>query len=885
MSVARAAQPVPDVAVDDLSEVLLIRGVGEAAEPFAALVAALPVRAAEVCVLVSASVSGRSDLVDILQREIAIRFGGVAADVRLILLGARDDQQATEVAVRSLAARVGQAVHAPLGRLSLAAGGVIAAGAGERVPGGWLRCDAFGVATVTGPWHPEPSWAAGLPPTMSHLRRFGAVTIQPVAAGLWLRPDRADQAGAGERVTPDPDRLTLVIGGAVPMPAADVTELLRTTALPPHTRFLLLPGAVDPATDLAALRSLLRATGEVTGGVAGRAATGEPILARVTGAGRPAWSREPGLAGGAVASRPATSRPEQAGRPARRRDGWSEPAEVAALPPASGRPTAAGWSFAAEPVSIGVAPVLTGFVVEVEFDKDGFVVAGDPIDATGLAAMIRACPGFHDRPVALVPHGLPPDSGLLREVAGQLAHALRTAVYAADAEVSVTANGLIHTSGEFARFDPIEEAGILMLGGVLPPLPIVRASPGPQPDQSSPGPPDTVPTATVLPGPEPVAVSGLARTLLATQKFLTGEYSAITAGGTAAGEVRVVAAPAAGPVVGPQPAASAGMAATQLGSVARELSGAIGSAVTVPAVLSRQDLERDPLPGAARPAADSAADHRRADRPANSAGSSGVAAPAARPRPVWLQSDAWRAEDATALRRALNGRYDVSARMVTRTLSEQPGLRAGGVGDELMAGLVAVRAYSDGGAEAVNEALRAGATDDSSLVVARCMAHGLRRLPVALGAVYRTVLLTPSQIRAYRSGLELVEPGFVDVSTSSGAAGAAGEVVYLIWSTSARRLDRLGAGSTSQAVFPPRSRFRVLAVALADDGRQQVMLRDLGGSARHGGDDARVIDRLTHGARSGPVGSVVSTGVGGPAIGLDADGRPFVGPDEEESSR
>ncbi|GIF25611.1 hypothetical protein BJ973_003889 [Actinoplanes tereljensis] len=203
-------------------------------------------------------------------------------------------------------------------------------------------------------------------------------------------------------------------------------------------------------------------------------------------------------------------------------------------------------------------------------------------------------------------------------------------------------------------------------------------------------------------------------------------------------------------------------------------------------------------------------------------------------RPLWISASDWTADDRPRLRTVLSGRYDTHARVVVRTLAEQPGLRAASDSVELVAGLVALRAYCAGEREQVNKALRTGRGADDAAVVARGAAYGLKAMPAVLGPVYRTGRLTAEQTAAYRTGAELVEPGFLDVHLSAGKPSA-GCTEFVIWSVSARRLGKLG-GDEPAALFPPATRFVVLGV---DEGR--VLLCDTG-PGRPGTD--RVLARL-----------------------------------------
>ncbi|RIV36049.1 hypothetical protein [Micromonospora radicis] len=239
-------------------------------------------------------------------------------------------------------------------------------------------------------------------------------------------------------------------------------------------------------------------------------------------------------------------------------------------------------------------------------------------------------------------------------------------------------------------------------------------------------------------------------------------------------------------------------------------------------------------------------------------------------RPRWVDADPWGADDRARLRRVLTERYDAYARVVIRTLAEEPGLRAAG-GAHLVGDLVALCAY---GAErdAVNQVLR-GADGGSELhrLIARGAVSGLRRLPTVIGPVYATS--SARSAAGYRAGDELVEPAFVDVGFNCGV-GPAVEVEYVIWSVSARRVDQFTAAVRPAATFPPGSRFAVLAVdEPADDRPLRVLLRDRTGERRSGGgtwreETLRRLRRHESAVVEGP--SCLDF-----ALGLDPHGHPF----------
>ncbi|MGW4462621.1 hypothetical protein [Micromonospora sp. NPDC004704] len=261
------------------------------------------------------------------------------------------------------------------------------------------------------------------------------------------------------------------------------------------------------------------------------------------------------------------------------------------------------------------------------------------------------------------------------------------------------------------------------------------------------------------------------------------------------------------------------------------------------------------------------------------------------PAPFWLTEETWDPADRGRLRDALNGRYDAHVRVITRTLAEEPGMRAAGASAEMIAGLVALRAYHDGEREAVNRELRTGGqvedgpagngeSGERARLLARGAVHGLRRLPTVLGPVYASAQLPPPALAGYRPGVDVVEPAFLDVDLAAAPASEA-TVQFVIWSASARRLDRISPGDTAAALFPPGSRFAVLAVDRPDDDQEpiRVLLRDLAGQGVRGdrGVD-RLLDRLR--AARTPTTAVNRSRFLEFAPGLDPSGQVFAIPSQ-----
>jgi hypothetical protein len=231
--------------------------------------------------------------------------------------------------------------------------------------------------------------------------------------------------------------------------------------------------------------------------------------------------------------------------------------------------------------------------------------------------------------------------------------------------------------------------------------------------------------------------------------------------------------------------------------------------------------------------------------------------PAAHGAATWVDPRTWTSQERPRLRQALGARYDAFARLVTRTLAEEPGLRAAGAADELLTALVALCAYHHEPAP-INAVLRGGPGDaERSRVIARGAAYGLRRLPTVIGPVFACA----SGPARYQEGDVLVEPAFVDVSLRAGRPPGPA-VEYLIWSASARRVDRFAARFS--ATFPPGSRFAVVAV----DGSRVLLCDQVAG-------DTRVVDRLRDAVLDEPSAGPPLAFV----LGLDHAGRGFTPPE------
>jgi hypothetical protein len=247
--------------------------------------------------------------------------------------------------------------------------------------------------------------------------------------------------------------------------------------------------------------------------------------------------------------------------------------------------------------------------------------------------------------------------------------------------------------------------------------------------------------------------------------------------------------------------------------------------------------------------------------------------------PLWITADPCDADDRVRLRQVLTTEYDAHARVVARTLTENPRLRD--ADPPLVTGLIAVRAYCATERDTVNQVLR-GVGDSrrvsAATLLAGCAAHGLRGLPAVFGPVFATSgVRIPTS--AYVAGVELAEPGFIDVDLAPTDHAGPG-VDYLIWSVSARRLGPIGSTDGATALFPAASRFVVLAVDSGPE-RPRIMLLDL--AARHSSPDRTpgagpAIADIIEGLRQSVRRSHVSPGIQGFPIGVDNSGLPYSHP-------
>jgi hypothetical protein len=245
-------------------------------------------------------------------------------------------------------------------------------------------------------------------------------------------------------------------------------------------------------------------------------------------------------------------------------------------------------------------------------------------------------------------------------------------------------------------------------------------------------------------------------------------------------------------------------------------------------------------------------------------------------------------------------RYQTHFVAVRRVLTQRPGLRvavAGEAEDAVVTDFAAVLDFLDEDRPRFAAALRlAGTTGDARVA---CALSGLRRLPSFAGAVFSSASLLGVTACEYVTGAILIEPAFVD-ATSSRLVALEGDIDYVIWSETGKRIAALAADAgRDEIAFAAGTAYKVLQVDPARPGssRARVFLREFARSG-HGAAsgqrspaglldnpldemDSRVLERLVSAAAlrgetaADDQGSARRAG-GAPPIGLDARGLPFL---------
>jgi hypothetical protein len=178
---------------------------------------------------------------------------------------------------------------------------------------------------------------------------------------------------------------------------------------------------------------------------------------------------------------------------------------------------------------------------------------------------------------------------------------------------------------------------------------------------------------------------------------------------------------------------------------------------------------------------------------------------------------------------------------VRRMMTQRPGLRSATAGESLEAAatdFAAVIDYLGDDRGLAATALRSGTAGHPRVA---CALSGLRRLPSFTGAVFSSASLPDGEASGYTVGRVLVEPAFVEASSSHQAA-LGGEVEYVIWSQTGKRVAALLAeAGRDEVIFAAGTSYRVLSVDLpaSDAARLRVFLRELAISYQPGDAAAR----------------------------------------------
>jgi hypothetical protein len=242
--------------------------------------------------------------------------------------------------------------------------------------------------------------------------------------------------------------------------------------------------------------------------------------------------------------------------------------------------------------------------------------------------------------------------------------------------------------------------------------------------------------------------------------------------------------------------------------------------------------------------------------------------------------------------------YQTHALAVRRMLTQRPGLRSATAGEPQAAVVTDFAAVLDFLADDQRRtaaASRAGTAGDPRTA---CVISGLRRLPSFTGAVFSSASLSPDAAGGYVVGLTLVEPAFVD-ATSSALVALEGNIEYVIWSQAGKRIAALAADAGGDEIlFAAGTAYKVLRVEPSRPASGQigallrVLLRELAAAPGKGtGElvaepldemDRRVLERLmTAAALRGEAATddqVLGRRAGraAPPIGIDDRGAPFL---------
>jgi len=180
--------------------------------------------------------------------------------------------------------------------------------------------------------------------------------------------------------------------------------------------------------------------------------------------------------------------------------------------------------------------------------------------------------------------------------------------------------------------------------------------------------------------------------------------------------------------------------------------------------------------------------------------------------------------------------YQAHAVAVRRMLTQRPGLRSAGAAeseDALITDFAAVLDFLHDDHHGAAAMLRSAAATDRRQA---CVLSGLRRLPSFTGAVFSSASLPGAVADGYVTGRILVEPVFVS-ATSSHLVALEGDIDYVIWSQTGKRVAALAAEAGRDVIiFAAGTAYKVLEIDAATQGagRIRVFLRELASPSRGG---------------------------------------------------
>jgi hypothetical protein len=813
--------------IDAWGLAIVIRAVREGPEAWRPSALALPVEPDRVAVLVTSQASASLDLAGALRELMSGVLGGNTLGLRMLPLGVVGSVEAIDRWARMLAAGSGREIVVPHGRIGLAPDGTptLAASAGESVE--WAAWRPGAAEAIVEPVVPAEPTAGVPPPFEAAPVPFESAPVPPLPVAPPAAPAplavRNPPAAEDPPVVEDPSPAEVPCAGGA-RPVAEDPFLL------PVALQRMWPGHDRAPWDLPTVGCDLAITprGRILPVVAARH-----------------WRPGAPLPPPPVARRRA-----------------AVPVPVGG-PDLVGTPTALGWTFVASPEAGGgsrsvlsvpaarVAPPEAWYAVEVELHAGLPKVDGRPVAPAGLARQIAACPGRYGRPVVLVTVGAPLGARMATALFGTLADALGVPVIASGGPIRVDPRGDLETLESFRRWEPRSggaQREITDLGRNLrarPPRPTRLRPPRIRPPRVRPVPPAAGEPPASDPGPHPSEIPADLVALLARSWPVPP-----TVGGTAdrGNPGDPVEGDLAGPDGDPVPEPVLALVPEPVASTA---AGDPPRLAENPVSVPLADHGDHPVEEttAVTPSALTTPSESLPER------GSGAVATSVEPA-VWIGPRTM-VPPRPALRAALGQLYDVCGRFATRLLAEQPGLRVGRDRNDLMAALTALRAYCLAERDFVNATLRScpdSAAAGRVTTLATWMVRGLESCPSTLGPLFRPGSTPPALLEAYRPEMLLAEPGFLDAELDYVPRDGT-TVEYVIWSLTARRLDRLTddtnySRQAAIALFPPNTRFEVLAVERPDleagaASRCRVLLRQLLPTDIPGGDAAqRILDRL-----------------------------------------